>query len=67
MSEDVRYETSLILILSLTDPDVLKQSKVTDPEISIIKNLALVKLHRERILKEYIAVSLKELFFPFFK
>ena len=59
MFEDVRHERSLIL-LSLTDPDILKQSKFTDDEINIIKNLALEKLHRQRILKEYHAVSLSE-------
>ena len=56
--DDVRHERSLILLLSLTDPDILKQSKFTDDEIEIIKNLALEKLHRQRILKEYHAVSL---------
>ena len=60
MFEDVRHERSLILLLSLTDPDILKQSKFTDDEINIIKNLALEKLHRQRILKEYHAVSLLE-------
>ena len=58
MFEDVRHERSLILLLSLTDPDILKQSKFTDDEINIIKNLALEKLHRQRIFKEYHAVSL---------
>ena len=58
--EDIRHERSLILLLSLTDPDILKQSKFTDDEIIIIKNLALEKLHRQRILKEYHAVSLLE-------
>ena len=28
--EDVRHERSLILLLSLTDPNILKQSKFTD-------------------------------------
>ena len=58
--EDVRHERSLILLLSLTDPDILKQSKFTDDEIEIIKNLALEKLHRQRILKEHIAMNLLE-------
>ena len=58
--EDVRYERSLILLLSLTDPDILKQSKLTDDEIIIIKNLALEKLDRQRILKEHIAMDLLE-------
>ena len=41
MFEDVRHERSLILLLSLTDPDILKQSKFSDYEIDFIKNLAL--------------------------
>ena len=57
MFEDVRHERKLILLLSLIDPDILKQSKVTDQEKSILKNLAPKKLHRQRILKEYVAVS----------
>ena len=58
--EDIRYERSLILLLSLVESDILKQSKFTDHEIEIIKNLALEKLHRQRILKEYHAMSLLE-------
>ena len=58
--EDIRHERSMILILSLIYSDILKQSKFTDAEIIIIKNLALEKLHRQRILKEYHAVSLLE-------
>ena len=58
--EDVRHERSLLILLSLTDPDILKQSKFTDDEINIIKDLALGKLHRRRILKEYHAVSILE-------
>ena len=50
--EDVRHERSLILLLSLTDPDILKQSKFTNDELDIIKNLVLENLHRQRILKE---------------
>ena len=60
MFEDVRHERSLILLLSLTDPDKLNQSKFTNDEINIIKHLALEKLYRQRILKEYHAVSLLE-------
>ena len=56
--DDIRHERSLILLLSLTDPDILRKSKFNDNEIEIIKNLALEKLHRQRILKEYHAVSL---------
>ena len=39
--EDVRHERSVILLLSLTDPDILKQSKVTDDETNIKKVLLL--------------------------
>ena len=45
MFEDVRHERSLIILLSLTDPDILKQSEFTDDEKEIIKILALEKLH----------------------
>ena len=58
--EDVTHERSLMLLLSLTDPEILKQSKFTDDERNILKILALEKLHRQRILKEYHAVSLLE-------
>ena len=58
--EDVRHERSLILILSLVEPDILRQSKFLDHEIEIIKNIALEKIYRQRILKEYHAMSLLE-------
>ena len=58
--EDIRHERNLILILSLVEPDILKQSKFTDNEIEIIKNIALEKLHRQRILKEVVAMDLLE-------
>ena len=56
--ENVRHEQSLIFLLSLVEPSILKQSKFTDHEIENIKNLALEKLHRQRILKELIAMDL---------
>ena len=56
--EDIRHERSLILLLSLRD--IFKQSKFTDHEIEIIKNIALEKLHRQRILKEVFAMDLLE-------
>ena len=67
MFEDVRHERSLILFISLTDADILKQSKFTDHELNITKNLALGKVHRKRILKEYVAVSILEWYFLFVK
>ena len=59
--EDIPYEWSLIPLLNLTDSSFLKQSKITDD----IKNLALEKLKRQRILKEDVAVSLGEQHFLF--
>ena len=58
--EDIRHERSLILLLSLVEPDILKQSKFQDHEKEIIKNIALEKLHRQRNLKEIIALELLE-------
>ena len=37
--EAVRHERSLIILLSITDPDILNLSKFTDHEITLIKNL----------------------------
>ena len=58
--EDIRHERSVILLLSLTEPDILKQSKFNDHEIDIIKNIALEKLHRQSNLKEIVALDLLE-------
>ena len=58
--EDIRHDRSLILILSVVDPDILRQSKFTDHEIDIIKKIALEKLYRQRNLKEYFAMDLLE-------
>ena len=61
--EDVRHERSSKLLLTLTDPSILRQSKFTNNEIEIMKNLALETLHRQRILKEHVAmVSLETQF-----
>ena len=56
--KDIRHERHLILLLTVVDPVISKQSKFTDNEINIVKNLALEKLHRQRILKEYAALHL---------
>ena len=56
--EDVRHERSLILLLILVEPEILKQSKFTEYEIDIIKCIALEKLHRVKCLKEYYALQL---------
>ena len=58
--EDIRCERCLVLLLSLVEPDILSQSKFTDHEIDIIKNIALEKLHRQRNLKEIVALYLLE-------
>ena len=58
--EDIRYERCLILLLGLVEPSILKQSKFTDEEINIIKDIALQKLHRQRSLKEIVALDLLE-------
>ena len=58
--EDIRHERSLILLLSIVEPDILRQSKFLDYEIEITKNIALEKLHRQRNLKETIALEILE-------
>ena len=58
--EDIRHERSVILLLSLTEPDILKQSKFTDHEIEVIKNIALEKIFRQKNLKEIVALDLLE-------
>ena len=58
--EDIRYERGLILLLSLVEPNILSQSKFTDHEIDIIKNIALEKIFRQKNLKEIVALDLLE-------
>ena len=58
--EDVLHERSLILLLSIVKPDILRQSKFLDHEIEINKNITLEKLHRQRNLKEIFAWELLE-------
>ena len=58
--ENVRHEKIPILLLSLVEPDILKGNKFFDDEINIIKNHALEKLDRQRIIKEHIAMDLLE-------
>ena len=65
--EDVRHERSLIFLLGLVEADILRQSKTTDHEIEIIKNIALEKLHRQRILNEHVAMDLLEKQFSNYK
>ena len=49
--ENVYCERSLILSLSLPDPDILRKRKLTFNEISIVKNLAPEQLHRQQNVK----------------
>ena len=58
--EDVRHKRSLILLLGLTDEGILKQSGFTINEMKIIKNIALEKIHRQKMLKEYYALHLSD-------
>ena len=60
MFEDIRYERAPLLLLSLVEPDILKQSKFTDDEVNIIKDIAREKIFRQRNLKEYVAMDLLE-------
>ena len=55
MFEDVKHERCLIFSLFLTDSDILKQSKITDYETNIFKNLALENLHRQKSLTQNFA------------
>ena len=47
MFEDLRYERSLVFLITLTDPDAIKQSKFTEHQTKLLKNIALEKLHRQ--------------------
>ena len=58
--EDVRIERSLILLFSVVEPDISRQSKFLDHEIENIKNIALEKLHRVGNLKKNIALEVLE-------
>ena len=53
--DDIRLERSLILLLSLKDPDILKQNNFTDHDINFLKSLALENLHQQKCLKWYFA------------
>ena len=58
--EDTWHERFLIILLSLADPEILKQSRFTDDETNILNNLAEENLHRQLTLQECFAVSLIE-------
>ena len=44
----------------MVEPDILKQSKFTDNEVSSIKDIAVEKIFRQRNLKDYVAMELLE-------
>ena len=46
--------------LSLPEPDILKQPKFTDNEVSITEDIAHERFFRQRNLKEYVAMDLLE-------
>ena len=54
MFNGVRHKKSLILSLSPTDPDKLKQSGFADNELSTINNYALQKLFGQKSIEEYV-------------
>ena len=65
--KDVKRVRLLIILLSLTDHEILRQSGFTDHEINITKNLALEKLHTQTVLKCYGAVKFLDSYFLFNK
>ena len=67
MFGEFHLERSLLSLLALTDPDILKKSKFTDHEQNMMKNLPLEKMRRQLIFKENVAVSLTEQGFLFFE
>ena len=58
--EDVRHERSLIFLLSIIEPDILRQSKFLDLQKENIKNIGLEKLNRQPNPKEFFAMDLLE-------
>ena len=64
MFEDVRHKRSLILLLSITDPDILRQSKFTDDEIDITRTLASSTTHFERTQSHvFVGITLRIVFY----
>ena len=58
--EDVRHGRPLIFLLASTGPDKIKQTAFSDQEIKIEENLSSEIINRQKILKDYVAVSLIE-------
>ena len=46
--EDLKHEKPSFLLLSLNDPDILKQSKINDHEKNVNRIMPLEKLFRKR-------------------
>ena len=61
MFQEVRPGRSLILILSLTDPDIKKQKNFTDDEINKNENLALEKLHCQKVIKRILRFTINRI------
>ena len=51
--EVIRHERSLILLLRLVEPEILRQSKFTDHESNIVKIIALRICIHNAFLREY--------------
>ena len=51
MFEDVRHERSLLILLSITDSDILKQGEFLEHEVKVVKSLALETSHRQNYWK----------------
>ena len=64
--EDIRPDRSILLLLSLTDPNIRKQTGLTDFEITMKRSLALEKLHGQKSFKEFVALHLQNNYFLFF-
>ena len=58
--EHVGHERLSQLILTVTDPNTLKQSKFTNHEINTMKISASEKIHRPTLLKKHIALHFLE-------
>ena len=62
-SEDFRHERSLKFLSSSTDSDKLQQSGFLASEWERMKNLAPERLHRQKSLKDYVALVFSDVFF----
>ena len=51
MFEVVKHKRSRIILISVTDHDIIKQSRFTDHEMKIIKHHGLEKFYRQKCLE----------------